>query len=127
MNQISNYEEFQDGSVVGVSFFGRSLILKGFCLDCDYMQSGWKIKKVNCILKLEEDNEFDMHAIGVWIEGYLIGHIPEGANRRMWDKVKKDSDRFGVRIGGAIFIHRDESYIPTVKLNALVWESLLCP
>ncbi len=112
--------EYQDKTVVGVSFEGRPAILREMAKTGDTHPSGWKIKKVNCILKPEENNKYDKFAIGVWIDDKQVGYIPKD-NRAIYSHITLLHPE-GLRIGGAIFLKGQ--FNPTLKLNTMAWFQL---
>lgn len=119
--------EWQDKTVVGVSFEGRADILRAMVRNEPVGEHGWQIKKVNCILRAEEDNKYDPFAVGVWIANWVdskddkkVGYIPKG-NEAIYSHIKLLHPD-GLRMAGAIFLKG--RYNPTLKLHALAWFQL---
>lgn len=112
--------EWQDKTVVGVSFEGRAEILRKLGEGAEYVSHGWKIKKVNCVLIPQTGNPHDPFAVGVWVDDQQVGFLPGGNDAVHAHLLLLHPD--GFRIAGAIFLKG--RYNPTLKLHTLAWFGL---
>ena len=113
-------DDYQDKTVVGVTFEGRPAILRELGKDAQSISNGWKIKKVNCTLVATKENKYDPFAIEIWIDDHHVGFVPKDHKAIHSHILLLHPD--GLRMAAAIFLKG--AFNPTVKLNTLAWFQL---